>query len=153
MSNVITLRDTGKQAIEQAADSLSVAIEEGLVDPLELHVTIKAYEKVFDKVKGQLSSKAYDEALKHGGKSFDFKGAKVQVADFMGATYDYSVCNDPILVRLTEANDATKKALSDRQEMLKALKAPIEILDSETGEVCTVLPPLKKGSSGVKIGW
>jgi len=47
--------------------------------------------------------------------------------------------------------ESNAEGRKERETFLKALKEPMEVLDSVTGEVIILRPPVKKSTEGIKV--
>lgn len=141
---------TTQVQVDKFSDDLIESVKSGEVNPIELLVMLKAFEKVSDRVLKEIRDNAVTEAAKHPGNSFEWNGNKIEKSE-LGTKYNYSICNDPVYnQRKSIANEADKQ-LKDRETFLKALKEPITIVDEITGEVTTIIPPLKTSTTGLRV--
>ena len=60
-------------------------------------------------------------------------------------------CNDPVYMDLLKQKGVIDKQLKERESFLKSLSNRTTIVDDETGEVATVIPPVKMSSQGYTI--
>ena len=144
-NSVISLAPSSKESIELFANQILSQVLEGDVNPLKVFTQIRDLMAAFDKIKDNEKFKQalMDEAVKYGGKSFEVYGHKVTISDNLGIKYGYAEAS-PIWVKLNEK-------LKEHEALLKSLKSPMTIVDTETGEAVTVTPPIKRASSGLKI--
>lgn len=149
---VLSLLETTKEQRQSFVTSVVESLKEGAADPLKVHLQVKNTE---DLVKQITDSKEYraillDEAAKYG-KSFERFNAKFETKE-VGTKYDYSNCNDPEYIRLSEEADKAKKALSDREKFLKNMPSEgIDILDTGTGETYRIYPPVKSSTTSIAV--
>jgi hypothetical protein len=141
-----------KEDIQLLADRVLTALDEGTVNPMDLLQAIKAVEKLHATVKPLLDKAVLAEVSKYPEKTVDFHGAKFTIKE-VGTSYDYSACNDAEWNMLNILATDAKDKLKVREEFLKALKAPLEIFDQETGEIITLNPPVKKSTTSVSISF
>lgn len=147
--SIIKLMPFSKQQVQIFASQLIETIENGEIDPLELAIYFKAFEKVQEQVKETLSKQALIEAEKHG-KSFEFRGAKIDIKE-VGTSYDFSKCGDYKWERLNTDLQTIKNQQKERETMIKTLKEPLIEVNQETGETFTIYPPIKKSTTGITI--
>ncbi len=142
--NLTKVADLSKiQILEQANLMAEQIIDEGGI--LKAIIDVKRLTEYLTALKDKLSDVAVEEALKHTDNKnleFLFNNALLRVTSH--GRYDYSSCEDKIYNRLS-------KELKERQEFLKAIKEEISVNDTTTGEVITILPPIKSGKEGVNI--
>jgi len=138
-----------KKHIQQMAiNDAKNMLESGEENPLLLRVQIKRmieFLAVYDK---QLDEAVRTEAELYGEKSFEFQGAKVELAE-VSVRYNYS--DDIEWVKIKGLIDPMTKDLKEREEFLKKLTKPIDTIDKDTGEVITIRPAAKSSKSSVKI--
>lgn len=135
-------------------------MENGEVDPIQVHVFLKNIEAIFktltDEKTGKDFAERYKDSLmdavaKESGNSFEKYNAKFQVKE-AGTKYDWSVCNDSLLNGLLEAQEQTEKLIKERQELLKVVpESGMTYTDTETGEECTIYRPAKSSSTTVSV--
>jgi hypothetical protein len=106
-------------------------------------------EKVFEKIKPTLIENALNEISKFE-KNAVIKGSEFSIVE-AGVKYDYSECNDIEYNMLTIQIEALKSTLKDRETFLKAIKAPMQMIDETSGEVYTIYPPKKTSSTTLKV--
>lgn len=147
---VMKLLPDSKQGVEIFSRQLVTAVQNGEVNPLELKALFKSIEAVMKKVDEQIKDNINREADKYPGTSFNAYGFEIQKA-YNGVEYDYLSCGDPIYEQLHASLATAKAQLDERAKFLKALTAPLTVVDDESGEVATIQPPQKKGTPGLKF--
>lgn len=127
-------------------------IESGNIDPLKVHVQVKNMEKI---IKSLSDNEKYRKALvdaadSYGEKKFNFMGSEMEKKE-AGVKYDFSKCNDPVLVDLAIKFEEAKVKLEKRQSLLKTIpKAGLPMIDPDTGETYTAYPPAKSSTTIVQ---
>jgi hypothetical protein len=133
----------------------------GLFEYLE---TVKFFAAVDKVINGDSASKIQPdkefidytrEQIKLNSDKDNFttgRGVKFTIAE-TGTSYDFSNCNDPVLVRLEEQAKEAAEKVKQRKEFLKTVDAAIGLVitDTESGETVTVYPPSKTSKSSFKI--
>lgn len=147
--STLRLMPFSKNQVELFSNQIKDSLTSGDVDPLELAIYFKAMEETIKQVKETMSSLALSEAQKYG-KSFEFKGAKIEVKE-LGTSYDYSNCGDIYLNKFSEQISELTEKRKTRETIVKALKEPMTAVDEETGETFTMYPPIKKSTTGIAI--
>jgi hypothetical protein len=151
------------------AKTIIAGIENGDVDPLDLHMFLKKTEKIVETVgkNKEVKEILIKEANKHiiEGKAFDYKGASLKV----GPTYtftDYSACGDPLWDNLAELEKSIKEMKKDREAFLKnafpessslygsinpvvVVQQLFTLTPADCGEEITLMKPIKKQTMGV----
>lgn len=146
----LTSKLTTREGIKETAQDFRNAVDNGVINPLDLKVALKGLEKLAEELKS-IDADAYDEALKYDGKVFKYMGAEIEKSESLGAKYDYSGCNHPEYTSLLSQLEPLLKRKSEIENMLQKLKKSMTVVDEETGEIVTVYPPIKRSSSGLKI--
>ena len=139
-----------RQSIGETVAIIIKAVDDGDVNPLEARIRLKAIEEVVKTASSSIARYVRDEAEKHGTRSFEYMGAKVELAE-TGVDYNYDVCGDPEWEALQSNMKQLKADIKAREEFLKSLKKPLTVANDETGEIITINPPVKTSTSGVKI--
>jgi hypothetical protein len=142
--------DVTRQSIGETVAVILKAVDDGAVNPLEARIRLKAIEEVVKTASSSIARYVRDEAEKHGTRSFEYMGAKVELAE-TGVDYNYDVCGDPEWEALQSNMKQLKADIKAREEFLKSLKKPLTVANDETGEIITINPPVKTSTSGVKI--
>lgn len=141
---------TTQTEIDRFSDGLIQSVKDGEVNPLEILVMLRAFDKVSKRVLSEIDENYLKEADKYPEKKFELFGASIEKAE-VGTSYDYTVCCDPIFEERESSMNAAKTLLDERKEFLKGLKEPMTMIHEPTGEVITIRPPAKKSTSGLKV--
>ena len=149
VTSLLNLNPTNKQEAESFASKLTLAVQEGQINPLELHVKLNAMKKAIEDVQKNTRDFVMSEANKYHEKSFDAFTAKIEKSE-TGIKYDFSVCCDPDWQLATQYENEFADKRKEREAFLKTLKAPIEIVTSD-GECITIKPPVKSSQSFIKV--
>lgn len=150
--SILGMFETTKEQRRSFVDQVVQNVTEGHTDPLKVHLQIKCTEEMIKAIK---SSKEYSEAVlkeaeKHG-KSFDYRNSKLSIKE-VGATYDYSVCQDPEHTELQKLFEEAKAKLAEREKFLKSLPASgQQVVNEDTGETYKIYPPLKSSTTSVSV--
>jgi hypothetical protein len=142
---MITINDKFLGAAE-----LLQGLDEGAIDAIEVMIKLKRLEKQIEAVKETASKMASDEAAKFNEKSFEYHGAKIELAE-LGTKYKYDGCNYPPYHRASEKVKEASELVKASEGWLKSLKGKVDYIDPDTGEVCEVYPPTKTSTTGIKI--
>ena len=141
---------SNKEQVEKFSDMLRLELSEGEIDPLKLRVIQRCMESVFDNIKEELDDLCLSEAERYGEKSFEFKGAVIQIGE-VRPKYDFSKCNYPPLLRLRNHEAELKAQIKKEEEFLKSIRGTKTVIDELTGEVVEARPPIKLSKTGIKI--
>lgn len=135
-----------------AQDVINKALE-GATDPLKIHLQLKCAEDIIKQITGNDEFKKclIDAADKYGNKAFEFMHAKFQKRE-AGTKYDYTNCNDPVLIDLEQQAEAINEKLKARQKMLQTVPlSGLIVTDETTGETFTVYPPSKSSTTTIVV--
>ena len=147
---VLEMFNPTKEGIISFSAKVINDVENGKVDPLRVQLLCKTLEEISDKIKNGIKDNLKTAAAKYGDKPFMFAGAEFHLTSTY-TKYDYSECGDPAWEEWSFDESSAKRKREDRETFLKSLKEPITMVDDRTGELCTVRPPVKKQTEGVKI--
>jgi len=138
-----------KRHIEAGAKQVIDIVNEGEICPLKVATALKAMEVTIKIIKDGIGEAVENEAEKEPEKTFERNGHSYNVRN--SSRYDYSDCNDPVIVRLNESEAEISEKRKDREVFLKALKSPMNVVDEGTGELVEVYPPVKYSKTIVAI--
>ena len=93
-------------------------VRDGLYNPLALKIFLKAIQKSCEEIEKQTNDLSLTEAEKHGQRSFEINGAKVELAE-LGTKYDFSACSHPGLIY---ANASIIKLTEEKKKIETFLK-------------------------------
>lgn len=132
-----------KQYLEEKSNQIvSLVLEQGFFDSLEVYKLMTAYEKLFDSVKKALKSDVINEIEKY--PKIDRK--------FGDVSFDVSSTGDRLNYEDYEPYRAKKQELKDLEARLKmAFKSKDIIVDPETGEELPKVSIKSTGSLTPKI--
>lgn len=121
---------------EQVARFVAMAVEEALDGHTDLMMLRRRLQAALDSITGIMDGVKQAEIEKAGKfvKKGEFSAAGARFLLDQKVTYDYKVCNDPVLIDL-------EKRLKKRKMFLKNL--PSRMFDESTGGV-EINPPLMK---------
>lgn len=151
-TSILRLFDTTKEQRASFAANVVAEIEQGNVNPLDIHLQFKAIEQISETVLKdvQYRSAVLTEAEKYGKKS-TYRNAEISIRE-VGVKYDYSQCNDPVLSELMSQADEIGEKLKSRQKMLQTIPGEgMAVLIPDTGEMVTVYPPSKSSTTSVAV--
>lgn len=131
------------------SDQVIRSVKDGEVSSLKVQLHIKAMERAFERILKEIKDNVLSEADKYPGNEFEFMGNKIQKGSVF-TVYDYASCKDEVWDRFdVDAKTATERR-KERETFLRALKAPMDVIDSN-GEAVKLYPPIKKETPGIKI--
>lgn len=158
-----TLLETNKADRLYFAQRTIEQIEDGELNPLEVHMQVKAMEDIITlltstdekkntrgcKIAHRYKKLLFDEAEKHG-KTFEYHNSKFAQRE-VGVKYDFSLCNDPVLGVLEFEKEGIDLKVKERQDFLKGI--PAEGIDfmTEEGEIVKLYPPLKTSTTSITV--
>ena len=138
-------KEIGRALVE----SICHDVAEGNINPLKQLVVLKSLETAIDEIKQNILEAGIEEVRKYG-KEAELNGYRISIIN-AGAKYDYSNCNHPVYNELSKKAAEIKAELTDIEKFLKSLKAPLEMLDKETGEIYIIYPPVYSSKETLKF--
>jgi hypothetical protein len=152
-TSILSLFETNKEQRQDFALRVVDALDSGQAEPLKVHLQVKCMEDIIKLLNSNTIYKqlVLDAANAHGQKSFEYQNSKVEVKE-VGVKYDFSKCDDPVLLGMYEKQAELDKAVKERETMLKTISPKgMTITDEETGETFTIYPPAKSSTTSVAI--
>jgi hypothetical protein len=137
-----------KSTIEDLAKADVALVVDGHEDVVEAMIYVSKGLEYFTLLDKNLRPYLYEKQL----EKQSLYSMKVEPAQ-LGTKYDYSVCQDHILDELNAKLEEAKKAVTDRQNFLKAINVSANLVDDDTGEIYKVYAPNKTATSGYKLSW
>lgn len=129
-TSILSLFETSRSQRESFVLDIVARIDAGEIDPLKVHLQVKAMEDIInrltntDKKKNSLAELAgvykntlLEAASKHG-KSFELHNAKFEQKE-VGVSYDFTVCQDEKWEALYEQMCDLKAKMKERETFLK----------------------------------
>lgn len=147
---LLTMMASTSTQIDVFSDGVIESVQGGEINPLTVLVQLRAMQKATERILKEIDANIMAEADKHPGQSFEYMGNTITKAEH-GTKYDYANCGDPDLKMYEDQKAILEKGIKERQEFLKALKAPLNFIHDLTGEVCILTPPNKKSKSGLNV--
>ena len=127
-------------------------IIEGEVDPLTVYINLRRMAKIAEKIS---EDKAVKEAVL--AAISQYPRSEVEFSDCIAKEkessikYDYSECGDSRLNELYRIHDDIKAEIKSRETFLRNLPGRTDILDDETGEVLSVIPPTRTSKTTIEV--
>ena len=151
-TSILALFETNKEQRQSFALDLVSKIENGEVDPLKIHLQVKAMEDIIKLLNDNtIYKKAILEEAEKRGKKFSFMNAEITIKE-VGVKYDFSKCNDSEWKIYDIDKRISEERLKERETFLKTIPAQgIEIMDGPTGELLTVYPPSKSSTTSIAV--
>jgi len=152
-ASMVALFQTTKGQRNSFANQIIEDVLDGNLNPLQIHLQLKCMEDIVDQI---ISNEAFKDALlaeaqKFEGKSFEYLNAKIEKKE-VGVKYDYSKCDDPAYLQLSESAKEFSLKLKSREVFLKSVPAEgITVTDESTGETTTIYPPSKSSTTAVVV--
>lgn len=151
-TSLLAIMPNTKDEINSFADKLLTQIGNGEIDPLKIHVQLKAVETVIKRVN---DNTFYKTAIRnasemYGGKNFEAFGAKVELAE-VGTKYNFDNCGhvyyNDVIAKISEL----EKQKKEYETLLKAIKEATPMIFD--GEGVNVYPPIKTSTSSIKVSF
>lgn len=136
-----------KSDITEKAKSIVFAVAEGISDPSETYFKVRKAKELFDEAEKNL--KPYIDGIKFN-KGELYYGCEI-IEKEQGVKYDYSTCGDIEWEMLDAQIKNLTSQIKIRENFLKGIATPLELVNTETGETYTITPPIKSGKLGKSI--
>lgn len=154
-TSILALFDTTREQRQTFLYDLMQRIDDGDVNPLDIHLQIKCMEDIIKQLNDNPVYKAaiLEESQKYAGgeREFEYRNAKIKIQE-VGAKYDYSVCGDVDWELYNQAKLSAETGMKERQKFLQTLPTNgIDIVNKLTGEVETVYPPAKSSTTSIAV--
>lgn len=149
--SILSLFDTTKEQRVSFADQVIEGVAEGNILPSAILIQAKAMTTICEAIITAPSFKeaAIKEVSQYGKEGFIKHNAELSIME-AGTTYDYSVCNDPEIIKLQLQVDNATNLLKERQKFLKSLPEEGVQVVTDDGEVYQIHKPLKKSTTTIK---
>jgi uncharacterized protein YdcH (DUF465 family) len=138
-----------KVALEDIVSNIINPVIEGFDSAVEVATSLDFIIKVCEQAKATIKPEILSELSKAPERK-EYNGYKVEASE-AGVRYDFSNCNDPVLHDLLDQKEKLDGSIKDRETFLKSIKTHETIVDSDTGNVVTIYPPVKKSSTVPKF--
>lgn len=145
----LKLMASTQSQVDVFSDQLINAVKYEGANPLEILIQLRAFEKVSGRVIKEIMENAVTQIDRYNGKT-ELLGNVLERGE-TGIKYNFEHCGDYVWEQRKSISEAADRQLKEREEFLKALKEPIQILVEETGELQTVRPPLRTSTTSVKV--
>lgn len=141
-----------KEGIRLFVSNLLQRMDDGELDPLEVHVKlIKTIEKIAKEVN---ESEGYKKAVRSSaeayGKEFERFGATIKLAE-AGVKYDYSECGHVYYEELCQKIETMTEKKKEYESDMKKIKVSKELFFYDKKH--TVYPPKKSSTSTVNVSF
>jgi len=148
--SVIRLLPESNDQVSKFSNELKDTLDSGDVNPLDILLCIKGFEKMVKNIKEYLNQLAVDELSKYSEKDIEYKTAKLSVVE-AGVKYDYSNCNDFEIAKYAISTLELKAKIESRQNFLKGIKGSVNIINEETGEIIEIFQPIRTSTTTAKV--
>jgi len=148
--SIIKLLPESNEQVLTFSENLKSVLDSGDINPLDVLLCIKGFEKVIANVKDYLNELAVIECMKYTEKDIKYKTAELQVVQ-TGVKYDYDNCNDYKYKSFKLKEVELKSEINAREGFLKGLKESINIIDEDSGEIVEIYPPAKTSTTTAKV--
>jgi len=134
-----------KEEAIQFIEALSSEIMEGEVEnPILLQGVMHTLKKGLDDLM-KLNIENLPSMKTHEAYGYKFTQKEA------GVKYDFSNCNYPEYDKFVERKREIEEQIKKIEGTLKSITDPIDVVNSETGEVMTVNPPIRKSTTIIEI--
>jgi len=148
--SIIKLLPENNEQVSKFSNDLNDSLDSGDINPLDVLLCIKGFEKVIKNVKENLNSLAVDELDAYYEKDIKYKSAELRKVE-TGTKYDFAGCEDLAWNTFKSDEDKLKSNIKDREKFLKTLKKSINLIDEGSGEVYEIHPPARTSTTTAKV--
>jgi hypothetical protein len=124
-------------------------VKDGHVNALDIATRLNWMAQVIEQAKDLIREDCIIEIEKHGGKAV-INGVEV-IRKETGTKYNYKSCGDGVWQRAYDDEIIAANQRKEREKLLKAITSRIEVTDEITGEICSLLPPIKSSTTNIQI--
>ena len=156
-SNNLTLNNLppSKSAIaDHAARLVAQVLDDGTQSPLDLLLQTSIIAEAAAQIRNNadLRDACIDEYNRFGSQEpLRYHGARFTLRE-TGTTYDYTLCGDPVLLRLLQEKETLDAKIKEREKFLRNLpREGIEATDETTGEITRIYPPARSSTTNIAI--
>jgi hypothetical protein len=132
-------------AIHEVAEQIIQRVKDGHESAAKTVAKMRFLSFVFDRVEEIIHEDVLHELQhapeKEGVQVYGFRIKRKNT----GGKYDYQSTNHPVYTRVIEDLKPLLEKKKELEDVLKAIKSTMTIVDETTGESCTVTPPVKVG--------
>lgn len=139
-----------KRYISDSVQMAVTSVTQGDYDPIKALVYAKKGQELFTQLEKAIRPIAEDKQRLAKGEVYSLHNADVAQRE-SGVKYDFTTCGDKEWEELKAKHDELSAELKSREEFLKKVSKPMELVDTESGESYTVQPPVRSGKLGLTI--
>lgn len=154
MNSAIQLSElTSRDKLSRLVTDFRNEVTDGNMNPLQAAAILKALEDFTKQLRADILIRdcVKQELDRYPEKVVHFNGITF-TKKTVGTKYDYSGCNDEVLVDLRYKADIANNAVKSREDFLKAIPAGgIDSFNPETGETFKLYPPVKISEDGYAV--
>ncbi|QJD96819.1 hypothetical protein HH214_13545 [Mucilaginibacter robiniae] len=125
-------------------------ISDGDLDSVRMLVLAKKGQELFNSLEKKVRPYAEEQARVPKHDKLRLYDTEI-IEKETGVSYDYSMCNDAIWNELHDAKAEIEQKLKEREAFLKTVTKPTISVDTYTGEVWEVKPPLRTSKQGLNV--
>lgn len=139
-----------KSGIKEAVASVVKKVNDGEYDFFKALIFAAKLSKLGKDLDAAIRPIASEKNKLSKSEVYTLYSADIQKKE-TGVSYDFTVCNDPVWVRLSNNLELAKKDLKEHEDLLKTLTKPKEMIDEDSGEFYTCKPPVRKSTDGLTV--
>ena len=161
-TNILSLFETSKDERSGFVIDLVDRMSNGEIDPLKVHIQVKAMEDIISRLtvrdekknSNAAQAKIYNDhvlnaAQQYGQTSFQAFNGKFEIKE-VGTKYDWSKTEDKVLDDLLAQQKEIETKVKARQDFLKTVPlSGMIVTDESTGDTFKVYPPAKSSTTSV----
>ncbi|WP_345948677.1 MULTISPECIES: hypothetical protein [unclassified Mucilaginibacter] len=139
-----------RATIARIVNDTEQLIADGELDSVRMLVLAKKGQELFNSLEKKVRRYAEEHARVPKHDKLRLYDAEI-IEKETGVSYDYSVCNDVTWNELHDLQAEVVQKLKAREAYLKTVNTPTISVDSYTGEIWEVKPPLRTAKQGLNV--
>lgn len=147
---VNSLLDLTKKNIQSIVSDTVSRVISGDLSAINALVYARKAKELFESLEKEIRPIAEDSFHVAKGEKYVMHNVEL-VESETGVKYDYSACNDPEWDELNARSEGLKNDLKKRETFLKTVTKPMTIVNTFTGEIVEIHPPVRSGKMGLKL--
>lgn len=154
-SSILALFETNKDQRKSFVNDVLQRLNDGQLNPLEVHLQVKAMEDIIKQLTADKDYKNFlDDAARNqseGQRSFVFHNAEFTKTE-VGTKYDYEVCQDTVWEMLNSQINGLVEQRKQREKFLQTVPVKgLVVTDELSGETVKIYPPSKSSTSTIAV--
>lgn len=153
MSNIKIQKDwkPSKAEIERIKNELIEQVQTGNINSLKSMAILKALSTAIEEAMEEIKQVVIEELQNYPkGQNAIVLCSEYQLKE-AGVKYNYENCGDSMLLGMMAQRTVLDEQIKERQKFLRSIKSVEFIVDTSTGEICELRPPVKSSTTTFTI--